>query len=384
MFGLKRVVIAQYQRGLKFRDGRLNAILDPGVYRVFDPLGRSQVVVEDVSQGEACFAKADVYVRENPQLTAAHLDLVVIGANEVGLVHKDGKLTAILAPGARQVYWKNAPVTVEVKRVDVSSEIVVPSELVRALSQPVSASLLKEAGASIALTEVPVAAVGLLLVNGKLERVLEPGVHGFWKYLRSVKVETVDTRVQAIEVSGQEILTKDKVSLRANLAASYRVVDAVAARTKLSDYKDTLYRELQFGLRQAIGTRLLDGLLGNKGELDAAIYEYASGKLAAYGLVVDSVGVKDLILPGDMKEILNQVVQAEKAAQANVIKRREETAATRSLLNTAKLMEESPTLLRLKELETLEKVTEKIDKLTVFGGLEGVLSNLVKLAPAGV
>ena len=94
--------------------------------------------------------------------------------------------------------------------------------------------------------------------------------------------------------------------------------------------------------------------------------------------------MKDVILPGEMKEILNQVVQAEKAAQANVIKRREETAATRSLLNTAKLMEESPTLLRLKELETLEKVTEKIDKLTVFGGLEGVLSNLVKLAPASV
>jgi regulator of protease activity HflC (stomatin/prohibitin superfamily) len=80
-----------------------------------------------------------------------------------------------------------------------------------------------------------------------------------------------------------------------------------------------------------------------------------------------------------MKEILNQVVQAEKAAQANVIKRREETAATRSLLNTARLLDESPVLLRLKELETLEKVTEKIDKLTVFGGLEGVLSNLVSI-----
>jgi regulator of protease activity HflC (stomatin/prohibitin superfamily) len=92
------------------------------------------------------------------------------------------------------------------------------------------------------------------------------------------------------------------------------------------------------------------------------------------------VGIKDLILPGEMKEILNQVVQAEKAAQANVIRRREETSATRSLLNTAKLMEGSPVLLRLKELETLEKVTEKIDKLTVFGGLEGVLQGLVRIA----
>jgi regulator of protease activity HflC (stomatin/prohibitin superfamily) len=91
------------------------------------------------------------------------------------------------------------------------------------------------------------------------------------------------------------------------------------------------------------------------------------------------VGVKDIILPGDMKEILNRVVETEKAAQANVIKRREETAAARSLLNTARLMDENPTLMRLKELEVLEKVTEKVDKLTVFGGLDGVLNDTVRI-----
>ena len=78
-----------------------------------------------------------------------------------------------------------------------------------------------------------------------------------------------------------------------------------------------------------------------------------------------------------MKTILNQVFEAEKAAQANVIKRREETSATRSLLNTAKLMDEHPTLMRLKELEALEKITDKIDRLTVFGGLDGVLNDTV-------
>ena len=92
-----------------------------------------------------------------------------------------------------------------------------------------------------------------------------------------------------------------------------------------------------------------------------------------------SVGVKDVILPGEMKTILNQVVEAEKRAQANLIQRREETAAMRSLLNTARLMDDNPTLLRLKELETLEKVTEKVDKLTVFGGLEGVLKDTVRI-----
>ena len=73
------------------------------------------------------------------------------------------------------------------------------------------------------------------------------------------------------------------------------------------------------------------------------------------------------------------MVEAQKVAEANVIKRREETAATRSLLNTAKLMDENPTLMRLKELETLEKVTEKVDRLTVFGGLDGVLQDTVRI-----
>jgi regulator of protease activity HflC (stomatin/prohibitin superfamily) len=120
-------------------------------------------------------------------------------------------------------------------------------------------------------------------------------------------------------------------------------------------------------------------LLGDKASLDADIFAYARTRVTEYGIEMLGVGVKDVILPGEMKEILNGVVQAEKLAQANVIRRREEANATRSLLNTAKLIEDNPTLLRLKELEALEKVTEKIDKLTVFGGLDGVMKDLVKL-----
>lgn len=221
-----------------------------------------------------------------------------------------------------------------------------------------------------------------MLINGKLEAMLQPGSYGFWKYHRNIVVKHIDLRLQNIEVSGQEILTKDRVSLRLNLSAAYRVVDPKLAQTKLADFNDYLYRELQLILREAVGTRTLDQLLDEKDALNKAVSDGIHQRIKEYGIDVKTVGVRDIILPGDMKVILNQVVEAEKAAEANFIKRREETAATRSLHNTAKMIEGNPTLMRLKELEVLEKVTERIGNITVHSGLEGILKDLVKVSPS--
>ncbi|MDJ0611998.1 MAG: slipin family protein, partial [Kiloniellales bacterium] len=147
--------------------------------------------------------------------------------------------------------------------------------------------------------------------------------------------------------------------------------------------KDALYKEVQFALRQAIGTRTLEEVLSDKLEINEALSGRLVPKLAESGLEVSSVGIKDIILPGEVRELMNRVIEAEKTAQANVIKRREETAATRSLLNTAKLMEDNPLLLRLKELEALEKVSEKVGNVIVGNGLDGVLTDLVRIDPKG-
>jgi regulator of protease activity HflC (stomatin/prohibitin superfamily) len=121
--------------------------------------------------------------------------------------------------------------------------------------------------------------------------------------------------------------------------------------------------------------------LEDKGAIDRAVADYIRTKTSEYGIEVDSVGVKDIILPGEIKTILSKVVEAEKAAQANVIRRREETAATRSMLNTAKVMEDNPVALRLKELEVLERIAEKIEHINVNGGLDSILTELVRIGP---
>jgi regulator of protease activity HflC (stomatin/prohibitin superfamily) len=379
MWGIKRITVAQHERGLAFQNRSLAAILKPGVHWQFDPFKRGEVVIYDVTVAEFEHPRVDVLVKDARELIEPDLMVVELGDRQVGLVYKNDRLVSVLAPGKRQLYWKG-PIAVRVDVRDISQEFVLSSDLARVLMKVRGAALIGEA---IGTAEIPDTAVGLLTVDGKLRSVLEPGLTAYWKFQRNIKVELVDTRLQTMEVSGQEILTRDKVSLRVNLTALWQVLDAVQARTRLANFADYAYKELQFALREAVGARTLDDLLGDKGVLDREISATVASKLEANGLAVRSVGIKDVILPGEMKTILNQVVEAEKVAQANLIKRREETAATRSLLNTARLMDENPTLLRLKELETLEKVTEKIDKLTVFGGLDGVLKDVVRISVPG-
>jgi regulator of protease activity HflC (stomatin/prohibitin superfamily) len=379
MMGLKRITIAQHERGLAFRNRSFEAVLKPGVHWQFDPFKRREVAVYDVSTPEFEHPRVDVLVKDARALIDSDLMVVELGDREVGLVYKNGRLVSVLAPGKRQLYWKG-PIDVRVDVRDISREFVLDANLARVLTRTRSSASF---GDAIGTAEVADTAVGLLIVDGEMRAVLEPGLTAYWKFQRNIKVELVDLRLQTMEVSGQEILTRDKVSLRVNLTALWQVLDAVQARTRLANFVEYVYKELQFALREAVGARTLDDLLGDKGAFDREIAATVASKLEANGLAVRSVGVKDVILPGEMKTILNQVVEAEKIAQANLIKRREETAATRSLLNTARLMDDNPTLLRLKELETLEKVTEKIDKLTVFGGLDGVLKDVVRIRVPG-
>jgi regulator of protease activity HflC (stomatin/prohibitin superfamily) len=377
MLGFKRVIIAQHERGLLFRNRTFQAVLEPGVHQIFNPLNRIEVQVYDLTVTEFEHPRVDFLVTEARATIEKYFTIVELGDHEAGVVYKNGRAAGLLPPGKRQLYWRG-PVEVRVDKFDFSQEFELPRDLAKVLvraKQPLAAQVAD----AVTAVEVADTAVALLIVDGEFTKVLPPGLHAFWKYQRALKTELVDRRVQSMEVTGQEILTQDKVSLRLNLTALWQVLDVVKARAALTNFVEFLYKELQFALREAVGTRTLDELLGDKGVLDREIGDAVRARVEEHGLALRSVGVKDVILPGEMKEILNQVVQAERVAQANLIKRREETAATRSLLNTARLMDENPTLLRLKELETLEKVTEKIDKLTVFGGLDGVLRDVVRI-----
>ncbi len=380
MFFFKTIDIADNERALLFDRDRLQKVLGPGRHRL-STLGRKLTVEKfDITAVRFEHPKLKFLVRQYRELLESFIEVFELNDKEVGVIYRDQKISDILAPGSLMVTWKGAE-DVRVDVVDITRDYEIKDELVGLLGRGVKIGTRRQVVNAINYAEVPDEHVGLLQVNGKLERVLKTGAYAFWKYNRSIVVKLLDLRVQTTDVSGQEILTKDRVSLRINLSASYNIIDPETVALKLKDYANFLYLELQLRLREAVGTKLLDELLEDKDALNSVIANGVSEKLAEFGIKLRSVGVKDIILPGDMKVILNQVVEAQKEAEANVIKRREETQAMRSLHNTAKVMENNPVLLRLKELEALERITAKIDRISVYGGLDSVLNDMVKLVP---
>ena len=379
MFLFRKFHVKKDERALLFDRGDFVDVLGPGEHLRFDPLRR--LTAEKFALAATRFEHrlADFLVKAEPAIVEREFHVVALGAAEVGLRYENGVLAEVLAPNTRRLYWKGY-IDLRFERIDIANDFEVGAKLVPEIVAGLVRGAVKVAGAEgVFAAQVPQYHAGVLYVDGKLVKVLEAGMHYFWKFVRELRVENVDLRMQVIEVAGQEILARDKVPLRVNLNAGYRVADVRVAFAKQAKPVDYLYKELQFGLRAAVGTRTLDELLENKVVIDQVVAEHIKRRVADFGLEVESVGVKDIILPGEMKVILAKVVEAEKVALANVIRRREETAATRSLLNTARVMEDNPTALRLKELETLEKVTEKIDKISVFGGLDAVLKDLVKI-----
>jgi regulator of protease activity HflC (stomatin/prohibitin superfamily) len=378
MIIFRQIIVRKNERGLLFKKSDFIKILEPGTYHFFDPFHHITVEFYDLSTPAFSHPLSDFLLKEYPEMMARYFTVVELNAQQVALIYKNGLLADILLPATRHFYWQGViDITTEI--IDISEQFEISQEQAALLVYSKNPELISQVKETIYSCEIPEHKLGLLMVNGQYVKTLSPGLHAYWIFNRHITVTVWETRLQEMEVAGQEILTKDKVSLRINLSAGYQYQNILRMTGLLENPKQYLYKELQFGLRAAVGTRSLDELLENKDVINEAVLNYITEKTKDIGMTVQNVGVKDIILPGEMKTILNKVVEAEKVAQANLIKRREETAATRSLLNTAKVMEDNPTALRLKEMELLEKITENVNNLSVFGGLEGLLKGIIKI-----
>jgi regulator of protease activity HflC (stomatin/prohibitin superfamily) len=381
---MKKIIIAETQKGLLFKEQQFVKVLPAGVHKFWDWLNQYQVQIVNVTDTlQEDISKEILHLATvHPEAFAQVLMQWETGEQEVGLVYQKKVLKDIKAPGQRGAYWKTEQ-GIHIDFVDISQDFSLPKKLAALLANVKEDLLRRAAGAAIIMATVPENHVGFLNVDGETVGTLITGTHVWWRFNRAISVTLYDGRLQNMEVNGQEILTKDRVSLRVNLSATWQIKQPEVVKAQLADVKDFLYRELQLALRTIVSTQTLDELLADKNSLNTQVLAIVAEKAAVYGIEVKTVGARDIVLPGEMKAILTQVVEAQKLAEANLIKRQEETQATRSLHNTAKVMEGNPVLLRLKELEILEKITARINTLNVYGGLEGVMNDLVKLTERG-
>jgi regulator of protease activity HflC (stomatin/prohibitin superfamily) len=372
MFVWKRVKIRSYEMGLMFRDGEFRGLLETGTHWFLDPLAK---------------IKVDIVSQRDPWLVHEKLDLIVksgvlderavvldLKDHERALVWIENRFSHVL-PAGLYAYWTGQK-SVRVEVVDARAVRLEHDEL-----KMIARSQMVQRVLDVCTIERD--RVGVLFVDGRYIDTLGPGLYAFWKGQSESKLVEVDLRETMVDVGGQDIMTADKVTLRLNAVVTYKVVDARQVISRTDDVRQALYRETQLVLRAVVGARELDAFLTDKDAVAREIEDNVRRRAGELGLEISSVGIRDVILPGDMRDLMNKVTEAKKAAEANLIARREETAAMRSQANTAKLLQDNQVLMRLRELEVLEKIASAGKLNIVLGdkalGDKGLADKVVNL-----
>jgi len=351
-----KFIINESERGYLFKNGCFVKLLAPGKYTYLSFLGFTVTTVK--AEGLVNTAGIDLTVLMGDKNFADSIAYINVPDNKLALHYIDERMITVLPRGEFafwDLYKKHS-----FELIDISNpEVPVSFDLKKFNYIPTK---------FYSKIEVNEGEKALLYFNGKFTKELSSGVYFFWNNLIKITYQTLDMRIQQLDITGQEILTTDKVALRINFVCNYKICDAVKLISEIKDYKNQIYMLTQLALREYIGKYKFDELLEQKENIADYVLEKLKEKQSSYHIEFSSAGIKDIILPGEIRDIMNTVLIAEKTAQANVISRREEVASTRSLLNTAKLMDENQTLYKLKELEYLERICDKVGSISISGG----------------
>lgn len=355
---MKRVRIKAGYTGLVMKDGDYLGLLKEGMHWI--GWGNQ---VELYNMAEKFIPPVDIKILLIDAELASMLTVIEVKTGQLAVRFESGVFKEILNEG-RHFYWKWMNENT-FETFDLDSIEPIEGDILKVISRT---ELFQRAQ----LHTVERYEQGLLFVDGKFVRALPSGLYFFWKGANFINVIKADMRQQLTEISGQEILSRDKATLRVNMQTLYKIVDIEKALIENKDPEKQLHVLIQLALRESIGRLSIDELLAEKENLSVKILEAVRSKAAKIGIEVLECGIRDIILPGEIREIMNQVLVAQKKAEANMIMRREETASTRSLLNTAKLMEDNAMLWKMKEMEHIEKIAEKISTISLSANTDVV------------
>jgi hypothetical protein len=262
MFPMKIIRIRSYEMGLCFHDGEFRGLLAEGTHRRFDPLNKTQVDIVSRRDPWLQHEKLDVIVKSGE--LKDHAIVVDLKDHDRGLVSIEGRFSHVLPPGL-YAYWTGLK---DVEVIDPRSVRFEHSDLRVITRSPMVGQVLD-------ICTVNRQCMGVLSIDGRYIDTLDSGLYAFWKGTGDAKVVEIDLRETMTDVSGQEIMTSDKISLRMNAVVTYRIVDARKAVTATDDVRQTLYREVQLALRAVVGAHELDSFLTDKDAVASEIEEMA-------------------------------------------------------------------------------------------------------------
>lgn len=357
---MKKVVINNQEIGLQIKNNEVAKIYSKGNYWIFFNKNITKLNFNEIIE-----EKHHALILENETLKSM-VDFIEVVHNEVLIVYKNNQFYQSFY-NENVMIWKNTSQLKAVK-YDLNDSNSIQNLTKREIEILKKVSIIKT-------ISVQPYFEGILFKDNQFDSVLKAGEYKFYNNETKISMVSFDMRPQTLEILGQEILTKDKAQLRINFMVQYQITDLLNAYQSNKDFEKMIYQAIQLGLREFIGNMNFDELMSDKNSVTNYILQKYKTQFEELGIKLIDAGMKDIILPGEIREIMNRVLIAEKTAQANSITRREETAATRNLLNTAKLMEENETLWKLKEMEYIEKIADKVGEISISGG-SNVLNEL--------
>ncbi|MBE6734429.1 MAG: slipin family protein, partial [Ruminococcaceae bacterium] len=313
---MKKIIVNENQRGFLFKNGRYIKMLTPGKYILTSSM-ETEIVNMDTS---ITLRKCSLDTILADKQVAQCVDTIEVSDRQIALHYVNGVFNSVLKSG-KYAYFKVfdkhefTPVDIE----DPLMNGIIPEHIFSRISN-----------IYFMRVEIKEYEKGRLYYNNKFIKILDAGTYYFWKNGTKIDVGVVDTRLTQLNIAGQEILTHDKVAIRVNFVLNYRVTDCVKILTEIDDFTEQLHVAAQLALREFVCNHKLDEILEMRDELSSYVFKSLKSREKDLFVEITQAGVKDIILPGEVRAIMNTVLIAEKRAQASVITRREEVASTRS------------------------------------------------------
>jgi len=205
---------------------------------------------------------------------------------------------------------------------------------------------------------------GVRFQLGKYKGIMDPGWRLVWPIFQSWK--RVDIRVKAVDVPDQEAITEDNISARVNAVIYYRVVSAEKAIIEVENFFFAVSQLAQTTMRNVVGETSLDNLLGKRVEVAEKIRNIIDEATNPWGIKVESVELKDIILPQDMKRVIARQAEAERERRAIIIRAEGEKQAAANMAQAAKKLTESSGGMHLRTLQTLNELSADKNNTIVF------------------